>query len=67
MTAHNNLDTLNDYYLDDTHIDVSSEVNLVLSIANSLRGAYEAERYKDVIIPMMIVRRFECALEKTKD
>lgn len=62
-----NDDFINDYFLDEDHIDVSKEVNLVLSIANSLRGAYEAERYKDVIIPMVIIRRFECALEETKD
>lgn len=46
---------------------MSKEVNLVLSIANSLRGSFEAEKYKDVIIPMVIIRRFECALEETKE
>lgn len=52
---------------DDTSIDVSKEVGLVWSIANSLRGAYTSDKYKDVIIPMVIIRRFECALESTKD
>ena len=52
---------------DDTSIDVSKEVGLVWSIANSLRGAYTSDKYKDVIIPMIIIRRFECALEATKD
>lgn len=52
---------------DDTSIDVSKEVGLVWSIANSLRGAYTSDKYKDVIIPMVIIRRFECALEVTKD
>jgi len=52
---------------DDTSIDVSQEVGLVWSIANSLRGAYTSDKYKDVIIPMVIIRRFECALEETKD
>ena len=51
---------------DDTSIDVSKEVGLVWSIANSLRGAYTSDKYKDVIIPMVIIRRFECALEATK-
>ena len=60
-------DYINEYFLDEEHIDVTKEVNLVISIANSLRGAYEAERYKDIIIPMVIIRRFECALEETKD
>lgn len=52
---------------DDMSIDVSKEVGLVWSIANSLRGAYTSDKYKDVIIPMVIIRRFECALEATKD
>ncbi len=51
---------------DDTSIDISKEVGLVWSIANSLRGAYTSDKYKDVIIPMVIIRRFECALEATK-
>lgn len=52
--------------LDDNSIDVSKEVGLVWSIANSLRGAYTSDKYKDVIIPMVIIRRFECALAATK-
>ena len=52
---------------DDTSIDVSKEVALVWSIANSLRGAYTSDKYKEVIIPMVIIRRFECALEETKN
>ena len=52
---------------DDTSIDVSKEVGLVWSIANSLRGAYTSDKYKDVIIPMVIIRRFECALDASKD
>lgn len=51
---------------DDTPIDVTEEVNLIWSIANKLRGPYQSDKYKNVIIPMTIIRRFECALEKTK-
>lgn len=51
---------------DDKPIDVSYEVNFIWSIANKLRGPYQAEKYKDVIIPMTILRRFECALAPTK-
>lgn len=47
-------------------IDVSKEIDLIWSIANSLRGPYKADKYKDVIIPMIILRRLECALAKTK-
>ncbi|MFV0518248.1 MAG: N-6 DNA methylase [Aminipila sp.] len=56
-----------DFLLDYKPVDVSKEVDLVWSIANSLRGAYTSDKYKDVIIPMVIIRRFECALENTKD
>jgi len=51
---------------DDAPIDVSSEVNFIWSIANKLRGTYQSDKYKDVIIPMVIIRRFECALAPTK-
>ncbi len=56
-----------DFLLDYKPVDVSKEVGLVWSIANSLRGAYTSDKYKDVIIPMVIIRRFECALEAKKD
>ena len=51
---------------DDSPIDVSAEVNFIWSIANKLRGPYRSDKYKDVIIPMTIIRRFECALAPTK-
>lgn len=51
---------------DDAPIDVSTEVNFIWSIANKLRGTYQSDKYKDVIIPMVIIRRFECALAPTK-
>lgn len=52
---------------DDNPIDVSSEANFIWSIANKLRGTYMPDKYGDVIIPMTILRRFECALAPTKD
>ena len=55
-----------DVMWDDTPIDVSTEVNFIWSIANKLRGTYQSDKYKDVIIPMVIIRRFECALDSTK-
>ena len=50
-----------------SQIDVKKQVDHVFSIANSLRGTYQADKYKDVIIPMTIIRRLECALEETKE
>jgi len=63
MTSKNIIDVM----WDDSPIDVSTEVNFIWSIANKLRGPYQSDKYKDVIIPMTIIRRFECALEPTKD
>lgn len=51
---------------DDDPIDITSEANFIWSIANKLRGSYMPDKYGDVIIPMTIIRRFECALEPTK-
>ena len=44
--------------------DVNSKVNLVKSIANKTRGPYTPEKYGNVIIPMAIIRRFDCILAK---
>ncbi|GHU99380.1 hypothetical protein FACS189483_08570 [Spirochaetia bacterium] len=51
---------------DDTSINVSTEIAHIWSIANTLRGPYKSDKYKDVIIPMIIIRRLECALADTK-
>lgn len=47
-------------------VDVTAEANFIWSIANKLRGSYMPDKYGDVIIPMVIIRRFECTLEPTK-
>lgn len=52
--------------LDDNSIDATKEIGLIFNVANTLRGPYKPERYKDVIIPMIILRRLECALKPTK-
>lgn len=59
----NNIDVL----WDDNPVDVTAEANFIWSIANKLRGSYMPDKYGDVIIPMTVLRRFECALEKTKE
>lgn len=46
---------------------VKRQIDAVFSIANTLRGTYQPDKYRDVIIPMVILRRLECALEDTKD
>ena len=56
-----------DVMWDDNPVDVTSEANFIWSIANKLRGSYMPDKYGDVIIPMTIIRRFECALGSTKE
>lgn len=51
---------------DDSPIDITAEANFIWSIANKLRGSYMPDKYGDVIIPMTIIRRFECVLSPTK-
>ena len=44
------------------HADIQTKAKLVTDIANKLRGPYTPERYGNVIIPMAILRRFDCVL-----
>ena len=63
MMTNKNLDLL----WDDNPVDVTAEANFIWAIANKLRGTYMPDKYGDVIIPMTILRRLECALAPTKD
>ena len=58
---------LTNFLWEETPVDVTAEANFIWSIANKLRGSYMPDKYGDVIIPMVIIRRFECALEPTKE
>lgn len=51
---------------EETPVDVTAEANFIWAIANRLRGSYMPDKYGDVIIPMTVIRRFECTLEPTK-
>ncbi|MGI6424018.1 MAG: type I restriction-modification system subunit M [Tepidanaerobacteraceae bacterium] len=42
------------------------KVNFIWSIAEILRGPYKKEQYGDVILPMAVLRRFDCVLAATK-
>ena len=46
--------------------NLTDQANFIGNIANKLRGAYMPDKYGDVIIPMTIVRRFECSLANKK-
>lgn len=53
--------------MEDETVDITQEANFIWSIANKLRGAYMPDKYGDVIIPMTVIRRFECVLAPTKE
>jgi len=40
--------------------------NLIWQIADLLRGPYRPPQYERVMLPMTVLRRFDCVLEKTK-
>ena len=55
-------------FWDDKPIDVSSEVNFIWSVATLLHSvSYKDADHRDVILPMTVLRRLECALAPTKD
>lgn len=53
---------------DDRPIDVSNEVNFIWSVATLLHAvAFKDADHRDVILPMTVLRRLECALAPTKE
>ncbi len=48
-------------------LNINEQVQMILDIANQLRGPFKEDEYQNVIIPMTICRRFECILDDTKD
>ena len=46
-----------------THQQTAS---FIWSICNLLRGPYKRNEYRKVILPLTILRRFDCILEPTK-
>src|SRR5258705_13605847 len=40
--------------------------NLIWQIADLLRGPYRPAQYERVMLPMTVLRRFDCVLEGTK-
>jgi type I restriction enzyme M protein len=43
------------------------KVSFIWSVADLLRGPYRPNQYKDVMLPMTVLRRMDCVLEPTKD
>ena len=44
----------------------NDKVNFIWNIAEILRGPYKSEDYGKVILPLAILRRFDCVLRQTK-
>lgn len=42
-------------------------VNFIWSICNLLRGPYKRNEYRKVILPLTVLRRFDCILNNTKE
>lgn len=49
------------------NININEKANLIWSIADKLTGPYKPHEYGEVILPLTVIRRFDCILEKTKD
>ncbi|MBI4286814.1 MAG: SAM-dependent DNA methyltransferase [Chloroflexi bacterium] len=45
----------------------NEKVNFIWQVANLLRGPYRPNQYKDVMLPMTVLRRLDCVLEPSKD
>ncbi|RZN14203.1 MAG: SAM-dependent DNA methyltransferase, partial [Methanosarcinales archaeon] len=42
------------------------KVSFIWSVADLLRGPYRPNQYKDVMLPLTVLRRLDCVLEPTK-
>ena len=47
-----------------THSELAS---FIWSICNLLRGPYKRNEYRKVILPLTVLRRFDCVLALTKE
>lgn len=45
----------------------NEKINLIWQIAETLRGIYKPEKYGDIILPLCVIRRFDCILENKKE
>ena len=45
----------------------SEKTSFIWSVADLLRGPYRPNQYKDIMLPLTVLRRLDCVLEPTKD
>lgn len=46
---------------------IDQKADLIWAIADKLTGPYKPHEYGDVILPLTVIRRFDCILSNTKD
>lgn len=49
------------------NVNIAEKANLIWAIADKLTGVYKPHEYGEVILPLTVIRRFDCILEDTKD
>lgn len=47
--------------------NINEKANLIWAIADKLTGVYKPHEYGEVILPLTVIRRFDCILSETKD
>lgn len=45
----------------------NEKVSFIWSVADLLRGPYRPNQYKDIMLPMTVLRRLDCVLKPTKE
>jgi type I restriction enzyme M protein len=50
-----------------SNTNINEKANLIWAIADKLTGTYKPHEYGEVILPLTVIRRFDCILEETKD
>ena len=50
-----------------SNININEKANLIWAIADKLTGTYKPHEYGEVILPLTVIYRFDCILEKTKE
>ena len=48
-------------------VKIDQKADLIWAIADKLTGVYKPHEYGDVILPLTVIRRFDCILSDTKD
>lgn len=50
-----------------SNININEKASLIWAIADKLTGPYKPHEYGEVILPLTVIRRFDCILENTKE